>query len=314
MELRTLRAFVEVVRQGGFTEASKVVFATQSTVSKAVKQLEDELGLKVLDRIGHRSSITAAGEIVYCRALTMLAERENMLTELDDLRGLRRGVLRLGLPQVTSEILFPPIFAAYRARYPGVEVKVVEGGSTHLEELLRSGDIDLGGLVLSGSEDFEFKELRREPVVALLAKDHPLAETDAVPFRALASVPFILFEDGYAISQLVIDGCRENGFTPSVAVRSSQFGFMMELAAAGMGVTFIARVVAQQRAHPGVKAVLVTEPSMEWRMALSWRAGGYLSQAARAWLALAEELNLSAPGRPTYAEPQGGAPGDLANI
>src|SRR5258708_12237235 len=68
MELRTLRAFVEVVRQGGFTQAAKIVFATQSTVSKAVKQLEDEIGVPLLDRIGHRSKLTAAGEIVYRRA------------------------------------------------------------------------------------------------------------------------------------------------------------------------------------------------------------------------------------------------------
>ncbi len=305
MELRTLRAFVEVVRQGGFTEAAKVVFATQSTVSKAVKQLEDELGVKVLDRVGHRSSMTAAGAIVYRRALNMLAERENILAELDELRGLKRGHLRLGLPQVTSEILFAPLFAAYRARYPGVEIKIVEGGSTHIEELLRSGDIDLGGLVLPTSEEFEWKELRREPVVALFAEDHPLAQKDTVSFRELASVPFILFEEGYAINQLVLDGCRQNCFVPNIVVRSSQFGFMSELAAAGIGVTFIARVVAQQRAHPGIKPVLVTGPSMEWRMALAWRSGGYLSQAAHAWLMMAEEVNPLPLGPTAHAEGQG---------
>lgn len=295
MELRTLRAFVEVVRHGGFTEAAKVVFATQSTVSKAVKQLEDELGVKVLDRIGHRSSMTAAGEIVYRRALTMLAERQNILAELDDLRGLKRGLLRLGLAPVTGEFFFAPMFAAYRARYPGVEVRLVEYGSARLEELLRSGDIDLGGggLVLSTSEEFESKELLREPVVALLAKDHPLAQQDTVSFQELAPVPFILFDEGFATSQLVVDGCRQNGFAPNVVVRSSQFGFMVELAAAGIGVTFIPRPVAEQRQYPGVKPVLVTGPSMEMRLALLWRSGGYLSQAARAFLALVDEVGLS---------------------
>src|SRR5580692_6896960 len=73
MEIRTLRAFVEVVRQGGFSQAAKTVFATQSTVSKAVKQLEDECGVLLLDRIGHRSKLTAAGEIVYRRAQRILA-------------------------------------------------------------------------------------------------------------------------------------------------------------------------------------------------------------------------------------------------
>jgi DNA-binding transcriptional LysR family regulator len=85
MEIRTLRAFVEVVRQGGFSQAAKVVFATQSTVSKAVKRLEDEIGVLLLDRVGHRSTLTAAGEIVYRRALRILAERDDLMSELDDL-------------------------------------------------------------------------------------------------------------------------------------------------------------------------------------------------------------------------------------
>src|SRR5271165_3740191 len=96
--IRTLRAFVEVVRQGGFSQAAKTVFATQSTVSKAVKQLESEIGVRLLDRVGHASKLTAAGEIVYHRAIRMLAERDDLLMELDELRGLKRGALRLGLP------------------------------------------------------------------------------------------------------------------------------------------------------------------------------------------------------------------------
>src|SRR5271170_2972465 len=120
MELRNLRAFVEVVRRGGFTEASKVVFTTQSTVSKSVKQLEDELNIKLLDRIGTKSTMTAAGEIVFRRAMQMLAVRDDLVAELDELRGLKRGALRVGLPAVGSDALFAPIFSAFRSRYPGV--------------------------------------------------------------------------------------------------------------------------------------------------------------------------------------------------
>src|ERR1700730_233586 len=108
MELRTLRVFVEVVRQGGFSQAAKTVFATQSTVSKAVKQLEDEIGFRLLDRIGHRSKLTSAGEVVYRRALRLLAERDDLMAEIEELRGLKRGILRLGLPAMASNILFAP--------------------------------------------------------------------------------------------------------------------------------------------------------------------------------------------------------------
>src|SRR5258708_6247156 len=87
LDLRRLRLFTEVVRQGGFTRAARTAFATQPTVSKAVKQLEDELGVVLFDRIGRRSEPTAAGKVVYARAVDLLARSADLLAELDALRG-----------------------------------------------------------------------------------------------------------------------------------------------------------------------------------------------------------------------------------
>src|SRR5258708_13100028 len=102
MDLRTLRTFVEVVRQGGFSQAAKVVFTTQSTVSKAVKQLEIELGVPLLDRKGHRSTLTADGEDVYPRAHKILAERHDLITDLDHLQALNPSPHPLGLPPLCT--------------------------------------------------------------------------------------------------------------------------------------------------------------------------------------------------------------------
>jgi len=122
------------------------------TVSKAIKHLEDEIGVPLFDRIGHRSKLTAAGEIVYQRALRMLAERNDLMAELDQLRGLKRGTLRLGLPPVGSSTLFAPLFAAYHKRHPGVEIRLVEHGGERLEELLLSGEIELAASLLPVSD------------------------------------------------------------------------------------------------------------------------------------------------------------------
>ena len=105
MNLRTLRVFVEVVRQGGFSQAAQVVSLTQSSVSKAVRTLEDELGTPLLNRIGHKSELTAAGEIAYRRALVLLAERNDLIAEINELRDLKGGTLRIGLPPVGCGVL-----------------------------------------------------------------------------------------------------------------------------------------------------------------------------------------------------------------
>ncbi|WP_029002459.1 LysR family transcriptional regulator [Azorhizobium doebereinerae] len=291
MELRTLRAFVEVVRQGGFSQAAKAVFATQSTVSKAVRQLEDELGVPLLDRVAHRSRLTAAGEIVYRRAITMLAERDDLVAELGELRGLKRGSLRLGLPPLGSDTLFAPLFALYRSRYPGIEIHLSEHGSARLEEMVLAGDMDLAGSLLPISDDFEWQSVHEEPLMALLPAAHPLAGASSCDLKALAESPFLLFEDGFALNKVLREAWQRRGVTPTIAARSGQIDFLVGLVAAGLGVAFLPRMIAEQRAHPGVATVLLDEPGTAWHMALVWRRGGYLSHAARAWLALSREVH-----------------------
>jgi DNA-binding transcriptional LysR family regulator len=286
MELRTLRAFVEVVRQGGFTQAAKKVFATQSTVSKAIKHLEDEIGVPLLDRIGHRSKLTAAGEIVYQRALRMLAERNDLMTELDEVRGLKRGTLRLGLPPVGSSTLFAPLFAAYHKRHPGVEIRLVEHGGERLEELLLSGEIELAASLLPVSDTMEWQAVRLEPLTVLLSTNDELSRRRSVGLLAVKHLPFILFETGFALNRIILDACHRHGFEPNIVARSSQIDFIVELAAAGLGVAFLPRMIAERRKLPSVSRVPLVEPETDWHIAMVWRRGAYLSQAASAWLDL----------------------------
>ena len=294
MEMRTLRAFVEVVRQGGFSRAAKTVCVTQSAVSKAVKQLEEELDLQLLDRIGQGFKMTTAGEIVYRRAVMILAQGEDLKSELEELRGLKGGVLRLGVPLIGSNLLFAHCFAAYRSRYPEVELRLTEHGSKRLEELVLAGELDLAATLLPVSDEFEWLEVWREPIDALLAADHPLATRDRLSFAELADQPFILYGPGFALNPIILEACRESGFTPKVAAHSSQVDFIIELVAAKLGIALLPRVIVEQRQHPGTRRIVVDHPSISWHMALIWRRGGYLSHAAHAWLALA--------GEPTFAK------------
>ncbi|MET0290953.1 MAG: LysR family transcriptional regulator [Steroidobacteraceae bacterium] len=298
MELKSVRAFVEVVRRGGFSSAARTLFATQSTVSKAVKQLEQELGTPLLDRIGHRSVLTAAGEVVYRRGLKLLADRDDLLAEVGEVRGLARGTLRLGVPPVGSSLLFAPLFTAYRKRYPGVEVRLVEHGSDQLEAILRAGDIDLAGALLPTPPDLDSVLLKREPVCAVLPEGHPLARRRSLTLKELASTPFILFESGFSLHRIILEASRSAGFEPDVVARSTQIDFMVELVAAGLGVAFLPRVIAHQRTEAHVRAVLLDEPGTEWAMAMVWRRGAFQSRAAVAMLDLVRETRgLGATGK-----------------
>lgn len=287
MELRTLRAFVEVVRQGGFTQAGKTVFLSQSAVSKAVRQLEQELGVTLLDRNGHKSSMTDAGAVVYQRALRMLAEQDDLKTELAELQGLTKGVLRLGLPPIGSDALFAPLFAIYRRLYPGIDIQLEEHGSKKLEDMVLNGEVDLGATLLPAPDEFEWQKVREEPIDVLIPASHPLAAQPVIALANLQDMPFILFDSAFALNPIILNACRSQGFTPTIAARSSQINFIVELVNAGLGVGFLPRLIARQRIRPGVKHITLTKPALSWDMAWVWRRGSYLPHAARAWLELA---------------------------
>lgn len=291
MDLRPLRALVEVVRQGGFSQAAKVIYATQPTISKAVRQLEDELGMPLLDRHAQPIRLTEAGEIVYRRALTMLAERDDLYAELDELKGLKRGVLRLGLPPLGSSSLFAPMFARFRSRYPQIEISLVEHGSRRLEEMVMAGEIELAASLKPVPDHMEWQPVAREPLVALMPADHPRARATSVGLDELRESPFILFESGFALNRIIHDACQRAGFAPAIAARSGQIDFIVALVAAGLGVAFLPRITAREDLHAGVCKVPLRDPGTDWEMVLVWRRGGYLSYAAQAWLALTREVH-----------------------
>ncbi|MDR6677324.1 LysR family transcriptional regulator [Pseudomonas oryzihabitans] len=293
MNLRMLRTFVEVVRQGGFSQAAPVVCLTQSTVSKAVKTLEDDLGLPLLNRLGQGIELTAAGEILYRRALVLLAEQSDLLAELEALRGLKQGRLRIGLPPVGSGALFAALFATFRQRYPELDVELVEQGGQRLAESLAAGEVDLAAILMPVPEEFDYQEVRSEPLMVVLPARHPLAGRQRLDIRTLATEPFILFEAGFALNAKILAACALVGVVPRVVARSAQIDFIADLVEAGLGLAFLPRVVARQHLREALVMVPLDAPNTEWRLALAWRRNAHLSPAALAWLDLAKERFVS---------------------
>lgn len=175
MEFKQLRSFLEVVHRGGFTQAALTLHISQSAVSKQVAQLEQDLGVPLLERQGSQLHLTAAGKIVLERGEAMLRLRQELLSELDDLSQLARGELRLGLPLLGSDALFARLFAEYRRRYPNISIQLFEGGSRSVEQAVLSGELELGGSLTPSDPVFAYQPFCNEPLDALLPTDHPLA-------------------------------------------------------------------------------------------------------------------------------------------
>lgn len=285
MEFRDLQAFVEVARTRNFSRAAERLNATQSAISKAVRRLEVSLGMPLFDRSGTSLRLTDAGDIVQQRGQKLLNDRDSLVTEVNEIAGLTRGVLRLGLPAIGSNILFASAFTVYRKKYPGIDIRLVEDGSSRLEQLLMAGDIDLAASLMPfPEEEFDWLPVRNEPVVALLPVAHPLAAKPTLALTDLAQEPFILFESGFALNRIIMNACQQNGFEPDVVARSSQISFIIELAAAGLGVAFLPRMIPENQAGPHVAVKRVEGLEDAWKMALLWRRGAYVPHAVRAFV------------------------------
>jgi DNA-binding transcriptional LysR family regulator len=169
-------------------------------------------------------------------------------------------------------------------------VRLVEHGADQIEAELLSGEIEVGASLLPISDAFAHQDLRNEPLMVVIPNGHQLAGQAEVSLAELRSSAFVMFEAGYAINRVVGDACRRQGFEPNVAARTSQVAFMLELVAAGLGVAFLPKMLTQNLGRGDVTAAQLSDPDTEWRLAMIWRRGAYLSHAAQAWLALAREF------------------------
>lgn len=289
MELRHLEAFVTVARENGFSAAARALQTTQSTVSKAVRQLEHDCGAALLERLGQGVRPTAAGEAVLRRGLAMLREREHLRAELADQLGVLAGRLRLGLPSLGSSVLFAPLVAEYRRRHPGVEIELHEHGSRELEAAVRAGEIELGATLDPVPDDFAWQVVRDEPLFALLPPGHELAGRETVRLRELVRTPLVLFKRGFALNELIAAACRRRRLRWTEAARGGQADFIVALVAAGLGAGLLPALEIAGRRDLSVATARVDETDLRWRLGLIWRRAATLSPAARKWVELVRE-------------------------
>ena len=289
VDSRRLRVFVEVVRQGGFSRAAERLHATQPTVSKAVQQLESELRVRLLDRVGRRITLTAAGELVYRRAVPLLAQSDDLVAELAEVRGLKSGVLRIGFPRLGASALFARMFALFRRRYPAIEVSVAVHSGQKMRELLRAGELDVGVLGKPIEVEFDQQDIRAEPIMVLLPREHPAAARPTVMLNRLAAMPAIMPDEDSVLHKILSAAYQRAGLTPRVATRCHDPDLVFELVAAGLGIAFLPRVLADKQRHRGVRTVMLKDPGCQWSIAFCWRRGAHVSEATQAWLAHARE-------------------------
>lgn len=272
MELRQLEYFVAVAEEANFTRAAARVHISQSGVSAQIKQLERELGTALIDRSGRTATLTDAGEAALAPARAALASAEAIRGAVDDVTGLIRGRLVLGM---VTGCTISPLFdalAAFNRAHPGVELALLEENSDQLTERVRSGtaDIALIGAAGEAPRDLQALTIVREPLVAAVPNSHPLAGRARLALSEVGDRPVVCLPQGTGVRSVFDRACARSGIEPEVALQASAPDAIADLAGRGLGIAILAESMAANHSDR-LRALIIDDVDEPALLALVWK-------------------------------------------
>ncbi len=194
--LRQLKVFESAARLLSFTRASEELFLTQPAVSMQVRQLEDEVGLSLFEKLGKKIHLTEAGRELYRYTQSIFRELEEVEEVLESMKGVKKGHLDIAVAS-TVNYFAPRLLAAFSRHYPGIRLTIEATNRKNLIRLLESNQKDL---VLMGKPpeqlDLEFEPFMENPLVVIAPPEHPLVGKANIPLERLAKETFVIREPG----------------------------------------------------------------------------------------------------------------------
>lgn len=269
--LRQLRYLVALAEHRHFGKAAESCFATQSTLSAGLQELETLLGIMLVERTKRRVMLTPLGEEVVARARALLRGAEDLVDLVETARQPLTGGLRLGVIPTIAPYLLPRALPALRAAYPRLRLTLREDLTMRLLDGLAAGNLDVVLIALPWPADgVETLELAEDPFLFACAPDHPLAAKEAVTSDELATAELLLLEEGHCLREHALSACR----LPSAAGRAmgTSLTTLVQMVANGLGVTLLPRLAVDGGVLRGTG--LVTRPLAEpasRRIGLAWR-------------------------------------------
>jgi len=284
MDVKAIRYFTEVVRQQSFTRAAEKLYVTQPTISKMLRQLEEELGCTLLLREGRKLYLTDSGKAVYQRGLTILQEFRQLEAEIGDINQLKTGELRLGIPPMVGMQIVGSI-SAFHKRYPGVELKISEFGGLASQQAVLQGRLDIAMTALPAENEFPLQvlPLLEHRLCVLVPRTEEWLARERLTLEEVARYPLLVFNEEFSLNRQISKSFQRQGLTPDIAIQSGQWDFLATMVQAGMGVAILPEPICQ-RLDPASLLWLPLESELTWTLGLVWRDGNYISSSTRAWI------------------------------
>lgn len=295
MELRDLKTFVVVASLLSFNRAGRILGAAQSTVSVRIQALEEELGVRLFDRLGRGVALTEAGErlLEYARKIGELEEEARTGVEGGKLAA---GCLTVRVPDSLGVYRIPSVMAEFRRRFPHVRVRFTSCASEGLAADLRKGLTDLAFLLAPGASlnDLQVEFLGVEKLELVVSASHPLAALETVRPQDLEGVDLALSTADCSARLVLEQILAEAGLSARIAVECSSESALVRLVSEGAGVTILSSAAADAwRDRAGLAVLAFSEGPLEAGVLMLTSKGKWLSPALAGFMSLAREKLMS---------------------
>ena len=285
MDIKQIRVFVSVANHLNFTKASEEMFMTQSSISKIIRALEDELGTQLFYR-NPKIQITDSGQELYKQSINLISIMDNIPMEIYNLIKLKKGEIRIGIPPIIGASFFPKIIGEFKSLYPGIGIRLFEVGSKIIEEKLDKGELDIG-IVCSFPRDkdnYNMIHYIKSPLMVGINTHHSLSHKEILYYKELNNENFILFKPDFSLYDYIIARCVENDFEPNIICNSTQKDFIVEMVASDLGITLLPEITSETVYNPNIKFIPLEDPQINLNLLVICKKNRYLSYASKKWL------------------------------
>ena len=279
MEIRQLNYFIKAAELLHFTDAAAACFVTQSTLSQQIKQLEEDLGMLLFDRMGKQVKLTEAGNVFLTHAYQIILDIKKSRQAIFELANMINGELKIGVTYAFSSLLLPAL-TPFSEKYPGIMIHIEYGTAGELETKLKMADLDII-LAFHEQQDsggFEMQPVFSSKIIMAVSKDNPLAKLPKISLKELGKLDLILPSKGFSSRDLFDEIFRKNNITANTRIEMNDVHSLLSMVESGNWATIINEKALST--WENLVAVPISDKKLYKQAFILWQKGVYRKKSA----------------------------------
>lgn len=237
MDIKILRYFLQICKDGSFSKAAKNLYISQQGLSKSISNLEKEIGVSVFNRTSKGNELTEYGEYLKNKASTIVYQFDILTEGINEIKQKNKKFLNIGVPFGVINSLSFDLINEFNKIYPDIILNIKEYTDSKCEEAILNGDVDLGFVIAHFDKNkFDYKLIKHEKLYAIVNKNHKLANHDFIDFLDLKNEKIIINSTESKVHHNFIIKCLENGFDPHILIRTNEMILVTDFSKRNEGI------------------------------------------------------------------------------